>query len=164
MALKKTVRGKQRLSNKSILSKNNLPNNELKIQDALNKYHNYLEVEKNYSVYTVQNYFKDINEFKKFIDEEKYGDLLKIKTENIARYYISNLVTKGYSRKSIARKISSLRAFYSYLTIEQFIEYSYFENVETPKLEKQLPKFLYQNEIEMMFNAIDKTTSLGKRD
>ena len=46
MALKKTVRGKQRLSNKSILSKNNLPNNELKIQDALNKYHNYLEVEK----------------------------------------------------------------------------------------------------------------------
>ena len=47
MALKKTVRGKQRLSNKSILSKNNLPNNELKIQDALNKYHNYLEVEKN---------------------------------------------------------------------------------------------------------------------
>ena len=53
MALKKTVRGKQRLSNKSILSKNNLPNNELKIQDALNKYHNYLEVEKNYDIYSM---------------------------------------------------------------------------------------------------------------
>ena len=123
-----------------------------------------MEVEKNYSVYTIQNYFKDIDEFKTFINEEKYGDLLKIKTENIARYYISNLVTKGYSRKSIARKISSLRAFYRYLTIEQWIYYSYFENVETPKLEKQLPKFLYQNEIEMMFKAINKTTPLGKRD
>ena len=109
MALKKTVRGKQKVSSQSILSKNNVSNNEQKIQDALNKYHNYLEVEKNYSVYTIQNYFKDIDEFKTFINEEKYGDLLKIKTENIARYYISNLVTKGYSRKSIARKISSLR-------------------------------------------------------
>ena len=116
MALKKTVRGKQKVSSQSILSKNNVSNNEQKIQDALNKYHNYLEVEKNYSVYTIQNYFKDIDEFKTFINEEKYGDLLKIKTENIARYYISNLVTKGYSRKSIARKISSLRAFYRYLT------------------------------------------------
>ena len=164
MALKKTVRGKQKVSSQSILSKNNVSNNEQKIQDALNKYHNYLEVEKNYSVYTIQNYFKDIDEFKTFINEEKYGDLLKIKTENIARYYISNLVTKGYSRKSIARKISSLRAFYRYLTIEQWIDYSYFENVETPKLEKQLPKFLYQNEIEMMFKAINKTTPLGKRD
>lgn len=164
MALKKTVRGKQKVSSQSILSKNNVSNNEQKIQDALNKYHNYLEVEKNYSVYTIQNYFKDIDEFKTFINEEKYGDLLKIKTENIARYYISNLVTKGYSRKSIARKISSLRVFYRYLTIEQWIDYSYFENVETPKLEKQLPKFLYQNEIEMMFKAINKTTPLGKRD
>ena len=51
MALKKTVRGKQKVSSQSILSKNNVSNNEQKIQDALNKYHNYLEVEKNYSVY-----------------------------------------------------------------------------------------------------------------
>lgn len=49
MALKKTVRGKQKVSSQSILSKNNVSNNEQKIQDALNKYHNYLEVEKNYS-------------------------------------------------------------------------------------------------------------------
>ena len=40
----------------------------------------------------------------------------------------------------------------------------YKRQVETPKLEKQLPKFLYQNEIEMMFKAINKTTPLGKRD
>lgn len=46
MALKKTVRGKQKVSSQSILSKNNVSNNEQKIQDALNKYHNYLEVEK----------------------------------------------------------------------------------------------------------------------
>ena len=74
------------------------------------------------------------------------------------------MVGKDYSRKSIARKISSLRAFYKYLTLEGIIEKSYFDNVETPKIEKKLPHFLYENEIEAMFNAIDKSTSMGVRD
>lgn len=164
MALKKTVRGKQKTPSKIRVVNFNNENREQKIKDALDKYRIHLEVEKNYSNYTIESYFKDIKDFQAFVTSEKYGDLLKIKTENIGRYYISHLVSNGYSRKSIARKISSIRAFYRYLVIEQLIDSSYFENVETPKIEKQLPKFLYQNEIEMMFNAIDKNTPLGKRD
>ncbi len=164
MALKKTVRGNKKTVKSNINKIDISKDNKNKIEEALTKYHNYLEVEKNYSTYTVQNYFKDIQDFKKFLETENYGDLLKIRSENIARYYISYLVNLGFAKKSIARKISSLRAFYKYLTVEGMLERSYFENVETPKLDKQLPKFLYQNEIEMMFNKIDKTTSIGKRD
>lgn len=164
MAVKKTVRGNKKINTKKTIPQNNVIDNESKIKDALVKYRNYLEVEKNYSPYTIQNYFKDIDDFKQFLKTEKYGDLLKINNDNIARYYISHLVSKGFSRKSIARKISSIRSFYRYLTIEEIIKQSYFEDVETPKIEKQLPKFLYQNEIEMMFNAIDQTTSMGIRD
>lgn len=163
MALKKTVRGNKKTA-KSVKKFETVSNNEQQIEQALTKYHNYLEVEKNYSTYTVQGYFKDINDFKQFLENENYGNLLKISSENISRYYISHLVNSGYSKKSIARKISSLRAFYRYLTVENILEKSYFENVETPKIDKQLPKFLYQNEIEMIFNSIDKTTSIGKRD
>lgn len=165
MALKRTVRGTKKppiKTTKNIFEK--VYDSEAKIQSALDKYRNYLEVEKNYSIYTIQNYFKDIEDFKEFLKLEKYGDLLRIKSDNIARYYISYLVSKGFSRKSIARKVSSLRALYRYLTIEGIIDRSYFDGVETPKIEKQLPKFLYQNEIELMFNTIDRTTSIGKRD
>ena len=164
MALKRTVRGNKKPTRPVIKDNLNKLNNTNKINECLEKYKNYLEVEKNYSIYTVQNYFKDIEDFKKFIELEYYGDLLKIKTENIARYYISYMVNINFSKKTIARKISSLRAFYRYLVVEGFLERSYFENVETPKLDKQLPKFLYQNEIELMFNSIDKSTSIGKRD
>ena len=163
MALKKKVRGNVKpvsRVNKNIAT----DNNEKKCEEAVQRYHNYLEAEKNYSNYTVQSYLKDIDEFKNFIENEKYGNLLKIKTDNIGRYYISHLVGKDYSRKSIARKISSLRAFYKYLTLEGIIEKSYFDNVETPKIEKKLPHFLYEKEIEAMFNAIDKSTSMGVRD
>lgn len=164
MALKKTVRGNKKIVKTNLNKIETNVNTTNLIDEALTKYHNYLEVEKNYSTYTVQNYFKDIQDFKKFLEVEQYGDLLKIRSENIARYYISYLVNLGFAKKSIARKISSLRAFYKYLVVEGMLERSYFENVETPKLDKQLPKFLYQNEIELMFNSIDTTTSIGKRD
>ncbi len=165
MALKKTVRGKAKPTTvKSVTKVTYQEDVQKKCKDALDKYHNYLLVEKNYSPYTISSYLKDIDEFQKFLENEKYGNILVIKSENIARYYISHLVGSNYSRKSIARKISSLRAFYKYLVIENIIDRSYFENVETPKIEKQLPKFLYQNEIELMFHSIDKTKATGIRD
>lgn len=164
MALKRTVRGNKKPTVRNTQVVRDTYDSESKIKDALSKYRNYLEVEKNYSMYTIQSYFKDISDFQEFLKLEKYGDLLRIKSDNIARYYISYLVTNGFSRKSIARKVSSMRAFYRYLTVEGILDKSFFEGVETPKIEKQLPKFLYQNEIEIMFNSIDRTTSIGKRD
>ena len=95
MALKKKVRGNVKpvsRVNKNIAT----DNNEKKCEEAVQRYHNYLEAEKNYSNYTVQSYLKDIDEFKNFIENEKYGNLLKIKTDNIGRYYISHLVGKDY--------------------------------------------------------------------
>lgn len=164
MALKRTVRGNKKPTVRNASIVKDTYDSASKIKDALDKYRNYLEVEKNYSMYTIQSYFKDINDFQDFLKLEKYGDLLRVKSDNIARYYISYLVTNGFSRKSIARKVSSMRAFYRYLTVEGIIEKSFFEGVETPKIEKQLPKFLYQNEIEIMFNTIDRSTPIGKRD
>ena len=165
LALKKTVRGNAKSSKRSSLGRGvQVDTSKEKVTQAIAKYKLYLEAEKNYSPYTVQNYLKDIQDFSMFLEEQKYGHWLRIKTENIARYYISHLVASNYSRKSIARKVSSLRAFYRYLVVEGMLTMSYFDNVETPKIEKQLPHFLYQNEIEMMFASIDKTKPLGLRD
>lgn len=165
MALKKTVRGKPKPTTRTTTIQSTYQNDiEKKSKEAIEKYHNYLSAERNYSPYTISGYLKDIEDFKKFLEVEKYGNILAIKSENIARYYISYLVGSHYSRKSIARKISSLRAFYKYLVIEGILDKSYFENVETPKIEKQLPKFLYQNEIELMFRSIDRSKSTGIRD
>lgn len=150
--------------NKSLYGNIQTKDDNKKIADALSRYRTYLEVEKNYSPYTVNSYMKDIDGFKDFLQNENYGNLLNIKTENIARYYVSHLVTSKFAKRSIARKISSLRAFYRYLVVEAIIEKSYFEGAETPKLDKELPKFLYQDEIEMMFDYIDTSTPLGMRD
>lgn len=133
-------------------------------EEAINKYKTYLDAERNYSEYTVLNYINDINEFKTFLSENEFGYLTSLTKQNIARYYISYLSEKNYKKKSIARKISSLRTFYRYLERQGIINDNIFENVETPKLDKPLPKVLYFNEIEEIYASIDTSTALGMRD
>lgn len=165
MAVLRTVRGKPKPTTKRNSTNIVKQNDEgQKCNDAVHKYRDYLSAEKNYSPYTISSYIKDIDEFKLFLETEKYGNLLNINTDNIGRYYISYLSGNKYSKKSIARKISSLKNFYRYLVVNEVIKESYLETAEPPKIEKKLPKFLYENEIECMFQSIDRTKAVGVRD
>ncbi len=133
-------------------------------QEAIEKYKTYLEGERNYSDYTILNYLNDIKEFKDFLSSNEFGYLVSVDKQNIARYYISNLSEKNFKKKSIARKISSLRTFYRYLERQGMVKENIFENVESPKLDKPLPKVLYFNEITAIYESIDTSTALGMRD
>ncbi len=133
--------------------------------EAIEKYYNYLSVEKNYSNYTVISYIKDIKEFYEYLKNDNFGNLLTITKTNVPRYYLSYLsTTENLKKKSIARKLSSLRTFYRYLEREGIVDENPFEMIETPKADKTLPKVLYPNEINAIFESIDTSTAIGKRD
>ena len=162
MAVKKTVRPNQRNNNKNNYY-NFKEDNNLKDVDAIKKYEQYLNSERNYSTYTVDNYIRDITDFRDFLQQESFGTLLSA-TSTQARNYVTRLFNEDYKRKTIARKLSSLKTFYRYLVSEEIIKDNPFEMIESPKVEKSLPKFLYVEEIEQIFNSVDTTTALGKRN
>jgi integrase/recombinase XerC len=125
----------------------------------------YLTIEKNYSQHTVTSYLKDILDFETFIKrEELAADLLDVTRERLGRHYLAFLDERNYAKKSIARKISSLRTFYDYLIKENEIEVNIFTNLETPKVPKKLPKLIQDEEIEMLFKSIDRFKPLGFRN
>ena len=64
----------------------------------------------------------------------------------------------------VNRHISSLRSFYRFLQRKEYVKDNLFSEVETLKNPKNLPHFLYANEINAMFNSIDTTTALGRRN
>jgi integrase/recombinase XerC len=133
--------------------------------DYVLAYKNYLIHEKNYSIHTVTSYLKDINDFNAFIkNEELAGDLIDVTRERLGRHYLSFLDAKNYSKKSIARKISSLRTFYDYLMLNKHIDVNIFHQLETPKIPKKLPKIINDDEIEMLFKSIDQSSALGYRN
>jgi integrase/recombinase XerC len=70
-----------------------------------------------------------------------------------------------YSRKTIARRISSLRSFYKYLLREKKIESNPFKLISLPKQEKRLPEFFYENDMDVLFDSLQKDNSpMGQRD
>ncbi|HZG79681.1 MAG TPA: tyrosine recombinase, partial [Brevibacillus sp.] len=76
----------------------------------------------------------------------------------------AHLAKKGLSRRSIARKLSSLRSLCRFLMREGQLEQNPFQLVSTPKMEKKLPSFLYPQEVQAFFDLPDMTTPLGIRD
>ena len=81
----------------------------------IEKFIDYLQIEKNYSSNTLTAYKKDLIEFKNFINEnfDKYP--IEHAEYKAIRLWIVELVNKNLSNRSINRKVSSLKSFYKFL-------------------------------------------------
>jgi integrase/recombinase XerC len=125
----------------------------------------YLTNQKNYSKNTIISYHKDILDFESFIKNEELAmGLYDVERERIGRHYLSHLDQKGYSKKTISRKMSTLRTFYNYLLEHKKIEKNIFLTTTSPKVPKKLPGILHDDEIDLIFKSIDRHTHLGFRN
>ncbi|MEG0831609.1 MAG: tyrosine-type recombinase/integrase, partial [Acidaminococcaceae bacterium] len=124
----------------------------------------YLEVEKNVSPLTLKSYQADILLFIGFLQARKvtsftWPDVIILDI----RAYLAQMNEDKYARRTIARRISSLRSFYRYLLRENIVEVNPFLKVKTPKLEKRLPVFLEEFEMNELLN-LPPADELGLRD
>lgn len=131
-------------------------------KEYLESFLSYLRNERRYSDNTVIAYKNDIEHFISFLDSEDFGDLDEI-SNKIAEFYLGNL-RDDYTPKSIQRKVSSLKTMYNYFVNNKKMDFNPFNAIVLPKIEKRLPKFIYENEIKEFFTSIDITTERGKRD
>lgn len=122
----------------------------------------YLASVRRYSVNTVSSYLEDVKTLTNFLQREGFGSLLDV-SPRTARFFVATL-HEEYSRASIARKISTLRSFYHFMVNENIVTEHPFLDVELPKKEKRLPKFIYPEEMEALINSIDRTSPLGERN
>lgn len=123
----------------------------------------YLQIEKNAATNTIIHYSKDIDEFFTFLKQEGLLDIKAVDAQ-IARLYLTTLYKRGISRRSVSRKISSLRSFYKFLQRENHVEYNPFSQISLPKKTKTIPEFLYEEELEKLFTVSDLSTPIGQRN
>lgn len=81
-----------------------------------------------------------------------------------ARNYLSVLYDKGLKRSTVSRKISTLRSYYHFLIEIDALENHPFLSLPFPKKEKALPTFLYENEINALFESLDQSSRMYLRD
>jgi len=125
---------------------------------------NYLRVTKAKSENTTKAYAEDLAQFLEYLKQKKLSEpvLLNINHLHI-RGFLAQLRDRELSKRTIARKLSTLRSFYKYLTMEGLIKQNVAKAVHAPKTSKKLPLFLYPQEIEALLSA-PKKDILGIRD
>ena len=133
------------------------------MQEVFNKYIDYLQAEKNASVYTVRNYTKDLLEFFNFAMENEIKSLRQIDKQTL-RNYMAHLMKKGFAKSSIARKLSAIRSFYRYLLREELVQVSPAATTTSPKLDRRLPSFLTVEDAKRLVESPDLSKPQGQRD
>ena len=110
----------------------------------------YIQSEKRYSVHTLAAYRRDLEQFSFFL-EKKYEieDLMSVDSE-IIRSYIIDLKDENLKNRSINRKISALRSFYNYCLREKKISVTPLQGVKSMKQPKELAKFVPEHDIKKM--------------
>ena len=104
-----------------------------------------LSAEKGRSEKTLASYASDLH----LADSAISGGLMGA-TESDIQNYLSTLPDKA---SSIARKASALRGFYKFLMLEKIITKNPTANLELPKRNRALPKFLTVEEIELLISS-----------
>ena len=106
-------------------------------------------LEKGLSKNTLSAYRHDIISFSNWY---KGSSLLDVSRIDLLDYLASRL-KEGYSGRSTARSLSSLRAFYSHLTIKHNLVQNPTSRGDSPKLGHSLPKTLSEDEVEKLINT-----------
>lgn len=132
------------------------------MEKEINKFIDYLKYQKNYSIYTCNNYKKDLNEYNNFIVSNKL-DYKNLSYEDATKY-LKFLNEEKNAKSSISRKLSSIRSFYKFLVLNNITDKNIFLIVSSPKKDKKIPKFINYSDINEIFNVPNINTSSGQRE
>jgi integrase/recombinase XerD len=132
--------------------------------DALiTKFESYLLTEKRSSHNTISSYISDINQFACYLKDHGVTRFENAQPDHL-KAFIRSLHDNACKSRTKARKISSIRSFFVYISRIGATK-NITENIEFPKLEKALPKFLSEDEVQQLLSVANQDSSLiGKRN
>lgn len=112
----------------------------------IDKFLNYLAIEKNYSPHTITNYRIDLRDLKTFLNSTGGKDIKDI-DYFLLRKFLSNLQARNFNKRTLSRKISTLKSLFKFLLREDVIKSNPAASLIYPRREKTLPKFLTEEEV-----------------
>lgn len=135
----------------------------MKWQQALSDYKYYLKIERGLSKNSLEAYGRDIRKFAGFLEEAGIRKSPVQVSEEEVREFIYRL-SSSVSARSQARLISGLRSFFDYLVFEDYRSDNPTDLIESPKLGRKLPDTLSEEDIDLLFGQIDRSTPEGERN
>ncbi|MCQ9205921.1 MAG: tyrosine recombinase XerC [Omnitrophica bacterium] len=129
----------------------------------IDKFLNYLTIEKNYSSCTTANYKTDLCDFDVFLNSRGGKDIKDI-DYFLLRKFLSVLSEKKLNKRTVSRKISTFKSFFKFISREGISSSNPAQSLIYPRLDKPLPKFLTEKEVIKLIESPKLKDLFGLRD
>ncbi|WP_040396310.1 tyrosine-type recombinase/integrase [Cesiribacter andamanensis] len=125
----------------------------------------YLAYERRYSAHTLTAYQADLAQYQAFLDQTFALQDPAAATHQNIRSWVLSLVEGGMSARSVNRKMATLRSYYKFLLKREAIQQDPTLKVRAPKVQKGLPHFVQEAEMDRLLDGIPFPDTLeGWRD
>jgi integrase/recombinase XerC len=130
---------------------------------SLDRYLEHLAYEKRCSAHTVQAYRRDLQQFAGFLEGMGVG--LEAATGKLVRGWMMGLLEQGIGARSVNRKLSALRGYYTFLRTVGVLAEDPTALIDPPKTPKRLPEFVELGRMDRLFDDLKwPEGAKGERD
>ena len=132
--------------------------------NILDKFCDSLWLEDGLSRNTLESYRRDLRKFISWIEEKSNSTLLEATHANIQDFLAYLVTEKKEKASSTSRSISSLKRLFRYLLRQKLILADPTLKIITPKIPRNLPTILTEQDVEALLGGPNINTHLGMRD
>ncbi|MCR4398407.1 MAG: site-specific tyrosine recombinase XerD [Firmicutes bacterium] len=133
------------------------------MNNLIGEFMNYLSTERGLAMNTLESYGRDLRQYLEYLESSGKDAVEKASRATVVAYLLF-LQKQGKATATIARRLAALRSFYQFLLREKYVDKDPTANLESPKLEKRLPKVLTIKEVETLLKQPNPSTASGLRD
>ena len=135
------------------------------MKKAIQRFLQYLQVERNASDLTIKSYREDLSALSVHLEEScgispTPGEITTLDL----RGYVAGLQEAGYAKTTIARRLATLRSFFRFGQREGWTDANPAKPLRNPRRGRSLPHFLSADEIGRLLSAPPSNEPQGKRD
>lgn len=130
--------------------------------DMKQKFESYLLETRKVSNNTLQSYLRDIDQYFDFLLVRNISPL-SADTE-IIRKFLHTLEATGLSQSTVTRMMATIRCFYRFCMVEEWVSINPAQGIQVAKCEKKLPEIMTAKEVELFLAQPDISDLKGCRD
>jgi integrase/recombinase XerD len=134
----------------------------MNLEAQVRSFLNAVRVEKGLAENTIKAYRHDLEKFLAFAQQRK------LSTGHVERSdivdFLGTLYGQGLDSRSVARHLVTIRNFFRFALVEEYIEHDPSATIESPKFRRSLPDFLTVDEVDRLLRQPDTSSVIGLRD
>jgi len=132
------------------------------MRKAVEEFLDHLRHSRNASPHTISGYRIDLEQLTVYLESRKVG--FRQVDNVVLRGFLHELAKTHLAKSSVARKLAAIRSFYKYGLRQGWVDDNPASVVSTPRLDKPVPAFLSEDEMERFLENPEKDDALGLRD